>query len=88
MATDPSTNTQIDFNWLFFVESVTIAIVVVFYLFYFNGVLGWVVAALCNLYFRKYNYNASVEFEAIQLSLLAGRVLFKSARYHPINQSL
>jgi len=88
MATDPSTNTHIDFNWLFLVESVTIAIVIIFYLFYFNRVLGWVVAALCNLYFRKYNYNASVEFEAIQLSLLAGRVLFKNARYHSINQSL
>jgi hypothetical protein len=75
-------------NRLFLVESVTIAIVVIFYLFYFNRVLGWLVAAICNLYFRKFNYNASVEFEAIQLSLLAGRVLFRNARYHSINQSL
>ncbi|WAR54812.1 hypothetical protein PtB15_4B430 [Puccinia triticina] len=88
MATDRLESQQIDFNWLFLVESVTIAIVVIFYLFYFNRVLGWLVAALCNLYFRKYNYNASVEFEAIQLSLLSGRVLFRNARYHSINQSL
>ncbi|PLW56731.1 hypothetical protein PCANC_01682 [Puccinia coronata f. sp. avenae] len=88
MATNPSEIGHIDFNWLFLVESVTLAIVIIFYLFYFNRVLGWVVAASCNLYLRKYNFNASVEFEAIQLSLLAGRVLFKNARYHSINQSL
>ncbi|KAA1074828.1 hypothetical protein PGT21_022120 [Puccinia graminis f. sp. tritici] len=88
MATDGLQNGAIDFNWLFLVESVTIAIVVIFYLFYFNRVLGWLVAAICNLYLRKFNYNASVEFEAIQLSLLAGRVLFRNARYHSINQSL
>ncbi|KAI7958115.1 hypothetical protein MJO29_006332 [Puccinia striiformis f. sp. tritici] len=88
MANNGLESGQVDFNWLFLVESVTIAIVVIFYLFYFNRVLGWVFATICNLYFRKYNYNASVEVEAIQLSLLAGRVLFRNARYHSINQSL
>lgn len=87
---DPSDDSsgQIQFNWLFLVESATIAIVVIFYLFYFNRVLGWLIASACNLYLRRCNYRASVEFEAIQLSLLAGRILFRNARYHSINQSL
>ncbi|MBW0473043.1 hypothetical protein O181_012758 [Austropuccinia psidii MF-1] len=76
------------FNWLFLIESLTVGIVIIFYIFYFNRVLAWFIAALCNVYLRKYNFNASVKFEAIQLAPLAGRILFKNARYHSINQSL
>ncbi|CAH7677657.1 hypothetical protein PPACK8108_LOCUS12834, partial [Phakopsora pachyrhizi] len=73
---------------LFLVHSLTVAIFIIFYLFYFNRVLGWLIAQVCNFYLRRNNYKATVEFEAIQVSPLAGRILFKNLRYHSVNQCL
>lgn len=56
-------------------------------LFYFNRVFGFVVSYIIRT-ITWHRYKAYIHIEAIQLSFLAGRILFKNLRYQSRNQSI
>ncbi|EJD45633.1 hypothetical protein AURDEDRAFT_165486 [Auricularia subglabra TFB-10046 SS5] len=67
-----------------------VVLLIIFYAFYLNRVLAWLVAA--GLRLRLWDPTSSpgsihVSLEAVQFSLLSGRLLLKDLRYHSSNQS-
>src|SRR5208282_3549638 len=72
---------------VFLLELIVVVIVVVFLLFYFNRVFGLVVSYIIRT-ITWHRYKAYIHIEAIQLSFLAGRILFKNFRYQSRNQSI
>lgn len=75
------------FNWVFLVEVLVIAILAIFFLFYFNRLFATVVSFAIRAYTWN-QYKAYIDIEALQISLLGGRVFFKSIRYHAHNVTL
>ncbi|KAI9926454.1 hypothetical protein ASPWEDRAFT_32140 [Aspergillus wentii DTO 134E9] len=75
------------FNWFFLLELIVSCILVLFFLLYFNRLF----AALLSYAIRAYTwhyYRAYVDINAIQVSLLGGRVFFKGIRYHGANETI
>jgi len=72
---------------VFLIELAVVVIVVIFLLFFFNRVFGFCVSYLIRTY-TWHRYKAYIHIEAIQLSFLAGRILFKNFRYQSRNQSV
>lgn len=58
-----------------------------FFLLYFNRLFATVLSYGIRAYTWHY-YRAYVDFHAIQFSLLGGRIFFKGARYHGVNESI
>ena len=58
-----------------------------FFLFYFNRLFATVLAYAVRLY-TWHKFNVYVDFEALQVSLLAGRIFFKGVRYHGDNETI
>ena len=58
-----------------------------FFLLYFNRLLATILSYIIRLYtWRK--FNVYIDFEAIQISFLAGRIFFKGLRYHGDNETI
>lgn len=57
------------------------------YLFYFNRVFAFLVSLAIRIYTWQV-YKVYVSFDALQISLLAGRIFFKGARYHGENETV
>ncbi|KAI9657228.1 MAG: hypothetical protein M1831_004417 [Alyxoria varia] len=75
------------FNWIYLIDYVVNAILCLFFLFYFNRLLATILSYLIRLYtWRK--FNVYIDFEAIQISFLAGRIFFKGLRYHGDNETI
>ncbi|KAF8325178.1 uncharacterized protein EI90DRAFT_3157032 [Cantharellus anzutake] len=74
-------------NWLLIVLCVVIVIVTSFFLFFWNRLFGWFVGFVLRTLYWKSN-NVWLEFDAIQISLLSGRLFIKELRYHSTNQSV
>lgn len=72
---------------VFLIELIVVVVVVTFLLFFFNRVFGFCVSYLIRTY-TWHRYKAYIHVEAIQLSFLAGRILFKNIRYQSRNQSI
>jgi len=72
---------------VFLLELIVVVIVVVFLLFFFNRVFGFVVSYIIRTY-TWHRHKAYIHVDAIQLSFLAGRILFKNFRYQSRNQSI
>jgi len=72
---------------VFLLELIVVVIIVIFLLFFFNRVFGFVVSYIIRTV-TWHRYKAHVHVEAIQLSFLAGRILFKNFRYQSRNQSI
>ena len=72
------------FNWVFLVEILVCGILAVFFLFYFNRLFATVVAYAIRAW-TWHKYRAYIDISALQISLLGGRVFFKSIRYHAHN---
>lgn len=72
------------FNWIYLVEILVCAVLSIFFLFYFNRLVGTIVSYAIRAWtWRK--YNAYIDITALQISLLGGRIFFKSIRYHAHN---
>lgn len=75
---------DLQFNWVFLVEILVVGILSLFFLFYFNRLFAAAVSYGIRAYtWRK--YKAYIDISALQISLLGGRVFFKSIRYHAHN---
>lgn len=58
-----------------------------FFLFFFNRLFATIISYIIRAYtWRK--FEAYIDIEAIQISLLAGRVFFKGVRYHGHNETV
>ncbi|KAF1992455.1 hypothetical protein K402DRAFT_458851 [Aulographum hederae CBS 113979] len=74
------------FNWVFLVELLVCGILTIFFLFYFDRLLGTVISYGIRAYtWRK--YHLYIDIQALQVSLLGGRVFFKGIRYHGHNET-
>ena len=59
----------------------------ILFLFYFNRLLAYIITCGIRAYLWHY-YHVHVDIQALQVSLLAGRVFFKSIRYHGQNETV
>ncbi|KAI9696269.1 MAG: hypothetical protein M1836_005822 [Candelina mexicana] len=75
------------FNWAFLVELLVCGILTVFFLFYFNRLFATLVSYGVRAY-TWHKYRAYIDAQALQISLLGGRVFFKGLRYHGQNQTV
>ncbi|KAJ5550480.1 hypothetical protein N7535_001578 [Penicillium sp. DV-2018c] len=81
LAPDPS------FNWFFLLELIVCCILVLFFLLYFNRLFANVLSYAIRAYTWHY-YRAYVDINALQVSLLGGRIFFKGIRYHGVNETI
>lgn len=72
------------FNWVFLVEILVCGVLALFFLFYFNRLFATLVGYLIRAW-TWHKYRAYIDIQALQISLLGGRVFFKSIRYHAHN---
>jgi hypothetical protein len=72
------------FNWVFLVELLVCGILALFFLFYFNRLFATVIAYSIRAW-TWHKYRAYIDISALQISLLGGRIFFKSIRYHAHN---
>src|ERR1700759_2264508 len=72
------------FNWVFLVELLVCGILALFFLFYFNRLFATIIA-YCIRAWTWHKYRAYIDISALQISLLGGRIFFKSIRYHAHN---
>ncbi|KAN0104420.1 hypothetical protein V8E51_010165 [Hyaloscypha variabilis] len=75
------------FNWVFLVELLLCGILTLFFLFYFNRVF----AALISYGLRAWTwhrYRVYIDIQALQISLLGGRIFFTGLRYYGNNETI
>ncbi|KAL6237349.1 hypothetical protein BDW75DRAFT_86922 [Aspergillus navahoensis] len=75
------------FNWFFLLQIIVSCILVLFFLLYFNRLF----AALLSYGIRAYTwhyYRTYVDINALQISLIGGRIFFKGIRYHGVNETI
>ncbi|KAI9890946.1 MAG: hypothetical protein M1814_003447 [Vezdaea aestivalis] len=75
------------FNWKFLVDLLVAAILVLFFLFYFNRLFGKLVFSVVRKY-TWYRYKTHIDVQALQISLLGGRIFFQGLRYYGNNQTI
>ncbi|KAJ5129780.1 uncharacterized protein N7515_005819 [Penicillium bovifimosum] len=75
------------FNWFFLLELIVCCILALFFLLYFNRLFANVLSYAIRAYTWHY-YRAYVDINALQISLLGGRIFFKGIRYHGVNETV
>jgi hypothetical protein len=75
------------FNWLFLVDLIVCGILALFFIFYFNRTVSTIVSYAIRAW-TWHKYRAYIDITSFQLSLLGGRLFFKSIRYHGHNQTV
>jgi hypothetical protein len=75
------------FNWVFLVELLICGILTVFFLFYFNRLFATLVSYAIRAY-TWHTFRAYIDIQALQISLLGGRIFFKDIRYHGHNETI
>ncbi|KUJ06273.1 uncharacterized protein LY89DRAFT_633199 [Mollisia scopiformis] len=78
---------NLDFNWVFLVELAVCGILTLFFLFYFNRVFATLVSYGLRAW-TWHKYRVYIDIQALQISLLGGRVFFKGFRYHGNNETI
>ncbi|KAJ3355601.1 hypothetical protein GGF32_001871 [Allomyces javanicus] len=73
--------------WTFFVYCLVVVIVFLFFSFYFNRVLAYLLSRVVS-YWTWRKYKAHIEVESIKLAILGGRISFRNLRYHGENQTI
>ena len=74
-------------NFLLLVELIVIVITASAFLFYWNRLLGTLAAALIRLFTWR-SHSAYISIGSLQISPLAGRILFRDVEYHSSNLSV
>ncbi|KAJ1333438.1 protein CSF1 [Microdochium nivale] len=82
---DPTSWGEFDGSFLAF--TLLSGILAVLFLLYFNRILGSIVSYFIRTY-TWHNYKVYVDFQALQISLLAGRLFFIGLRYHGNNETI
>ncbi|QIX00751.1 hypothetical protein AMS68_006268 [Peltaster fructicola] len=72
------------FNYVYLIELLICGILSLFFLFYFNRLFATVISYGIRAY-TWHKYRAHIDITALQVSLLGGRIFFKSIRYHAHN---
>ncbi|KAJ5125609.1 hypothetical protein N7526_007786 [Penicillium atrosanguineum] len=75
------------FNWFFLLELIVSCILVLFFLLYFNRLFATLLSYAIRSYTWHY-YRVYVDINALQFSLLSGRIFFKGIRYHGANETI
>jgi hypothetical protein len=75
------------FNWLFLVDLIVCGILALFFIFYFNRTVSTIISYAIRAW-TWHKYRAYIDITSFQLSLLGGRLFFKSIRYHGHNQTV
>ncbi|KAJ5089708.1 hypothetical protein N7532_008392 [Penicillium argentinense] len=75
------------FNWFFLLELIVSLILALFFLLYFNRLFATLLSYAIRAYTWHY-YRVYVDINALQVSLLGGRVFFKGIRYHGENETI
>ncbi|ERF70312.1 hypothetical protein EPUS_06353 [Endocarpon pusillum Z07020] len=75
------------FNWIYLVELLVCGILTLFFLFYFNRLFATLVSYGLRAY-TWHKYRVYVDIQALQISLLGGRIFFKGIRYHGENETI
>lgn len=82
-----SLSQNLGFNWIFLVELIVCGVLTLFFLFYFNrlfaSLISWAIRT-----WTWHKYRIYIDIQAIQISLLGGRIFFKGLRYHGNNQTI
>ncbi|KAF2639590.1 hypothetical protein P280DRAFT_519000 [Massarina eburnea CBS 473.64] len=78
---------QTIFNWVYLVELLICSILTIFFLFYFNRLFATLVSYAIRAYTWR-TYRAYIDIQALQISLLGGRIFFKDIRYHGHNETI
>ncbi|KAL4778295.1 hypothetical protein BJX76DRAFT_362871 [Aspergillus varians] len=76
-----------NFNWFFLLQIIVSCILVLFFLLYFNRLFATLLSYGIRAYTWHY-YRAYVDINALQVSLLGGRIFFKGIRYHGVNETI
>ncbi|KAI1193682.1 hypothetical protein F5X97DRAFT_313265 [Nemania serpens] len=76
-----------NFNAVFLGYSVVTGVIAVFFLLYFNRVVASIVSAVIRTY-TWHRYRIYIDIQALQLSLLGGRLFFTGLRYHGNNETI
>lgn len=75
------------FNWVFLVELLVCGFLAVFFLFYFNRLFATVISYAIRAW-TWHKYKAYIDISSLQISLLGGRLFFKTVRYHGHNETI
>jgi hypothetical protein len=75
------------FNWPWLVELIVCGILVLFFLFYFNRLFATLISYATRAYLW-HAYRIYIDIQALQISLLGGRIFFKGVRYHGENETV
>ncbi|KAL4874668.1 hypothetical protein BJY04DRAFT_224776 [Aspergillus karnatakaensis] len=75
------------FNWFFLLQIIVSCILVLFFLLYFNRLFATLISYGIRAY-TWYYYRVYVDINALQFSLLGGRIFFKGIRYHGVNETI
>jgi hypothetical protein len=73
-------------NRIFLVYLLICSGISVFYLLYFNRVFAWAVAQFIRTW-TWHKYRVDITFQALQISILGGRIFFTGARYNGQNET-
>jgi hypothetical protein len=69
---------------IFLIDLLVCLVLAIFFLFYFNRLFATVISYIIRAW-TWHKYRAHIDISALQISLLGGRVFFKSVRYHAHN---
>ncbi|THZ18483.1 hypothetical protein D6C89_08250 [Aureobasidium pullulans] len=75
------------FNWLFLLDLIVCGILALFFVFYFNRTVSTIISYAIRAW-TWHKYRAYIDITSFQLSILGGRLFFKSIRYHGHNQTV
>lgn len=70
----------------FFIFLLVSGLLSIFFLLYFNRLFGSIVSYAIRTW-TWHRYKIYIDIQALQISLLAGRVFFSGVRYHGVNES-
>ncbi|THH30793.1 hypothetical protein EUX98_g3395 [Antrodiella citrinella] len=71
------------------VVCISIVVVLILYLFYWNRLLGYFFGLVFRLYFWNQNESSVwLDIRSIHFSILGGRIMLKDVRYHSSNQTI
>lgn len=71
-------------NWVFLIGILVDGILALFFLFYFNRLFATLLSYAIRAY-TWHKFGAYIDISSLQISLLGGRIFFKSVHYHAHN---
>jgi len=83
----PRDAAQANMARVYLVELLICSVLTIFFLFYFNRLFATLVSYGIRAYTWR-TYRAYIDIQALQISLLGGRLFFKDIRYHAHNETI